>query len=77
MIGLMAPSVPELLVIGIIFIFVVFPVWKICEKAGFPGWYSLAVFFPMLNLLLLYYLAFASWPALKAAESQRSRTPDQ
>lgn len=65
MIALAAPSLPELMLIGFFFIFVVFPVWKICEKAGFPGWLSVAVFFPPLNLLLLYYLAFATWPALE------------
>ena len=76
MFGLIIPSLPELLVVGLLFIFVVFPIWKICEKAGFPGWYSLAFFFPLLNLLLLYYLAFASWPALEDADLLRAKASD-
>ena len=31
-------------------------------KAGFPGWYGVAVVIPMLNLLLVLFLAFAEWP---------------
>ena len=76
MIGLMALAELKILSFGVLLILVVFPSWKICEKAGFPGWYSLAVFFPMLNVFLLYYLAFASWPALEDAELDRSRTDD-
>ena len=38
-------------------IFLVFLLWMICTKAGFPGWYALAGFVPILNFLLLYYLA--------------------
>ncbi|MDV6031341.1 MAG: hypothetical protein F9B45_14820 [Phycisphaera sp. RhM] len=59
---------PELLVLtvmgSLLSVLVVFPLWLICKKAGFPGWISLAVFFPVLNLILLFYLAFAPWPAL-------------
>ncbi len=36
--------------------------WRICSKAGHPGWYSLAVFVPLLNLTALYVLAFTKWP---------------
>ena len=70
------PALPELLVLGMVFILVILPVWKICEKAGFPGWYSLAVYIPLLNILLLYYLAFAPWPALLDAELLRARKSD-
>jgi hypothetical protein len=39
--------------------------WKICEKAGFPGPLSLLMLVPIANIILLLYLAFAEWPALK------------
>ena len=29
--------------------------------AGSPGWYGVAVVIPMLNLLLVLFLAFAEW----------------
>jgi len=47
---------------------VVVPVWRICVRAGFSGWWSVLVLFPLLNLALLYFLAFADWPALKRKE---------
>lgn len=40
----------------------VIPVWKICAKAGHPGWYSLILFIPLLNVVALYLLAFTEWP---------------
>ena len=47
---------------------VVIPMWRICVRAGFSGWWSVLVLFPLLNLALLYFLAFADWPALKGKE---------
>ncbi|WP_242674307.1 hypothetical protein [Marinobacter halodurans] len=41
----------------------VFPVWRICQRAGFSGWLSLLVLVPLLNIGLLYFLAFARWPS--------------
>ena len=36
--------------------------WRICAKAGFPGWYGVGVVIPMVNILLVLFLAFAEWP---------------
>ena len=68
-----APGPTELIVIllailfsvGIIVVFVVLPFWLICVKAGFPGWYSLAMLIPILHIIFPFYLAFAEWPALR------------
>lgn len=38
---------------------VVIPMWRICERLGFPGVLSLLVLVPLLNLGLLYFLAFS------------------
>lgn len=43
----------------------VLPFWKICTKAGFPGALSLLMLVPIGNFILLFYLAFADWPALR------------
>ena len=59
------PGPVELLVLCGVSIFLVLPFWMICSKAGFPGWISLAVLVPVLNLVLLFFLAFADWPALQ------------
>ncbi len=38
---------------------VVIPLWRICEKLGFPGVLSLLALVPLLNVGLLYFLAFS------------------
>lgn len=39
--------------------------WKICAKAGFSGALGLLMLVPVANVILLLYLAFAEWPALR------------
>ncbi|MEO6807959.1 MAG: hypothetical protein ABI353_02475 [Isosphaeraceae bacterium] len=56
-----AESVILLLMIPLL----IWPCWRICSKAGFPGALGLLVMVPLANLLLLYLLAFAEWPALR------------
>ncbi len=43
----------------------VIPYWMICKKAGFPPAMSLLMLVPIGNIVLLFYLAFADWPALR------------
>ena len=42
--------------------------WQICTKAGFPGPLALLMLVPIGNLVLLFYVAFAPWPALADRE---------
>jgi len=44
---------------------IIWPAWRICSRAGFPGALGLLIVVPLLNLVLLYVLAFAEWPALR------------
>lgn len=46
-------------------VLIVWPVWRICSRAGFPGALGLLIVVPFVNLVLLYVLAFAKWPALR------------
>jgi uncharacterized protein (DUF983 family) len=62
MFGIGSTELLFILFLGIIFIL---PFWKIFTKAGFPGWLSLFMLIPLANILMLFYLAFAEWPALK------------
>ena len=58
-------GLPELLfVCGFAFWFLVLviPFWQIFKKAGFSPWFSLLMSVPLLNAVMLYFLAFASWP---------------
>ena len=66
----------ELITFILICVLIVTPVWRICEKAGFPGWYGVAIAFPLLNLVLLYYLAFARWPATSLNDQLAVSDPD-
>jgi len=66
------PAVAGLLVVLLTLVAVVasvaitlIPYWKIFGKAGFSGALSLLMFVPVANLIVLYYLAFAEWPALR------------
>ena len=60
--GLGIAEIIVILFIGVIFIL---PFWKIFTKAGFPGWLSLLLMLPIANIIILFYIAFAEWPALK------------
>ncbi|WP_319784181.1 hypothetical protein [Oceanisphaera sp. IT1-181] len=43
---------------------VVVPFWFIFSKAGHSKWLSLLMVVPLVNLILLYFLAFSKWPNL-------------
>jgi hypothetical protein len=55
----------ELIVLLLLTVLLVWPMWRICTKAGFPGPLGLMAVIPVLNLVLLFFLAFAEWPALR------------
>lgn len=46
----------------------VVPIWRICQRAGYPGWIGILILVHMVNLALLYFLAFARWPANTAGD---------
>ncbi len=43
---------------------VIIPYWKIFGKAGFPRIFGLFMIVPLVNLILLYVLAFSQWRVL-------------
>ncbi|MBA4742760.1 MAG: hypothetical protein H2060_08645 [Azoarcus sp.] len=49
----------------VVAIVVVIPVWRICRRTGHPGWIGLLILIPVVNLVLLYFIAFADWPATR------------
>ena len=55
----------ELLMLVSTVLLVAWPAWRICAKAGFPGPLGIMAILPLLNLVLLFILAFAEWPALR------------
>lgn len=49
-------------ILSIVFMAIlVIPYWFIWKKAGFSPWLSLLMFLPMVNLVMLYVLAFSQW----------------
>jgi hypothetical protein len=51
-------GLPELLVL-IVLVAMLVPFWRIFNKLGFPGWLSLFMYVPLLNTIILFYVAFA------------------
>ena len=66
-------GVYELLPIAVLLVVFLWPMWRIFAKAGFPGWYALGLFVPIVNVLAMFYLAYAEWPALSAQDSGGDR----
>jgi hypothetical protein len=47
---------------------VAFPAGRVCQRAGFPPWLGVLAVVPLANLLLLWFVALADWPASKVSE---------
>ena len=55
-------------VFGLIMIAVVMiPYWFIWKKAGFSPWLSLLMLLPLINIVMLYVLAFSEWKVVPLA----------
>jgi hypothetical protein len=52
---------PQNVMLVLVPVFVIIPFWQIFKKAGMPAWFSLLLLVPMVNLIMLYVLAFAPW----------------
>jgi hypothetical protein len=55
--------VAGLLVILVFIPVVVLPYWMIFKKAGFAPALSLLIVIPLVNLIVLYVIAFSDWKA--------------
>lgn len=52
-----------LLILVVSFIVGVLPYWKIWSRSGHSGWWSLLMLVPVVNIAMLWVLAFKRWPA--------------
>jgi len=43
--------------------------WKIFAKAGWSGALSLLMLIPLVNLIMAFYVAFATWPIQRELEA--------
>lgn len=53
-----------LVMMALILSLLVIPLWRILKRTGHSGWWSLLLFIPLGNLLGLWLLAYARWPAV-------------
>ena len=64
------PGIAEIVVLlGVLLgalLFTVIPFWMIFKKAGFHPALALLMIVPLANIVMLFVLAFARWPALGA-----------
>jgi hypothetical protein len=54
-------GLPEMLLLLVGGIIIILPLWKVFSKAGYPGALSLGMIFPVVNIVLLYFLGFSDW----------------
>ncbi len=47
---------------------IVIPFWFIFTKAGYSKWLSLLMLVPIANVIMLYFLAFSTWPIHRGTE---------
>ncbi len=45
----------------IIVVLIILPFWFIFSKAGYSKWLSLLMVVPIVNIVMLYFLAFSTW----------------
>jgi hypothetical protein len=44
------------------------PYWFIFKKAGFSPWLSLLMLIPLINIVMLYVLAFSEWGVVPVSQ---------
>jgi|HubBroStandDraft_6_1064221.scaffolds.fasta_scaffold67783_3 hypothetical protein len=56
-------------------IVVVIPYWFIFKKAGFSPFLAVLMVLPLINLVMLYFLAFSRWNVVPAAMVYPAQPP--
>ena len=66
-------GLPEILILFFLLVIplalVVFPAWRLIARTGHRGELGVLAVVPLVNIALLWYLAFAEWPALEQADT--------
>jgi len=68
---------PLVIIIGALI--VVLPYWMIFKKAGFPPFLGILMVVPLVNIVLLYVLAFSQWKVAPISQNvyQMTNYPPQ
>jgi hypothetical protein len=54
-------------------VLMIIPFWRIYARTGQAGALSLLMLIPVVNIIMLYVLAFADWPLEREANEMRAR----
>jgi hypothetical protein len=57
------PELTVTLVLVAMILAVAFPAGRICRRVGYPAALGILAVVPLANLILLWFIAFAEWPA--------------
>lgn len=55
----------------------IFGVWlnvRILNKAGYSGWWTVTLFVPLVNIVMIWVFAFSSWPKLASSNNSNINT---
>ncbi len=55
----------------LLFVFEIYCAWRVAQKCGYPGAYSLLLLIPLVNVIVILVWVFSRWPI--EAELQRLR----
>jgi hypothetical protein len=67
-------GIPELLVLLVLVPFALVVWGKIFSKAGYSPWLCLTFFIPIVNVIVVCWFAFSSWPVLSELTRLRAQT---
>ena len=54
-------AVAGLAFLSVLLVGFLIPYWRIFDRLGFSGWLSILMFVPLVNFIVLYYIAFSRW----------------
>ncbi len=63
-----APEILIAFVVLLIWASVIWPAARIARRLGFTPWLGVLVVIPMVNMLLLWFVALAEWPAMESKQ---------
>lgn len=65
--AVLAVLIPSLIVSLLFLVFFVWIYGRILHKAGYSGWLALLMLIPLVNIILILWFAFATWPVERRA----------
>ncbi len=73
--NMMPISIYGLVICLILVVLIIIPFWFIFSKAGYSKWLSLLMVVPIINVVMLYFLAFSAWPSQRETQRDDAEVP--